>query len=148
MFQGVDLKKFIKYILIFNLFFIIFSCTKDIQFTKEDEFLILKKRVNEYWTYIIKGDIEKAYNLEHPKFREQTNIIKYINRYKVIKYENFEIIDIRMDSDIVEVDLEIIHKYLIKYFWKKDIKRKLIDRWAKFEGVWFHIPEGFNIKNL
>lgn len=139
-------ENFFKLILIINFIFLLSSCTKNVQFKKEDEFSILKKRVSEFWIYNIKGDIEKAYNFEHPKYREQTSIIKYLNRFRIIKYENFEINDIRMDSDTAEVDLEITYKYLLKYFMKKDIKRIVTDKWVKNEGVWFHIPEGFNLK--
>lgn len=96
---------------------------------------------------MVKRDIENAYTFEHPKYREETSLLKYLNRFKIVKFDNFEILDIKMDSSKADVDLDVTQRYLLKYFMKKDIKKRVIDRWVKFEGKWFHLPEGFNITN-
>jgi hypothetical protein len=28
----------------------------------------------------------------------------------------------------------------------KNFKKKLIDRWAKWGKIWYHLPEGFDLK--
>lgn len=146
MLQGVNQKKFINYIFLLSSLFFLSACVKEGKLKGEREIQILRNRIDEYWNYVIKGEIEKAYNFEHPKYREKISILKYLNRFKIVKYENYELMDIKIESNRGEVEIEINQRYMVKHFMDKNIKKKIIDRWVKSKDNWFHIPEGFDIK--
>lgn len=142
----MDQKLLSIHLIFLSFIFLISACVKDFQLKKQEEFQVLRNRIDEYWGYIIKGDIEKAYNFEHPTYREQTSILKYLNRFKIVKYESFEIMDIKIEAKKAEAEIDLVQRYIIKYFMDKSIKKKIIDRWVRTKGLWFHIPEGFEIK--
>lgn len=143
--EGVKKKPLYHNLIILFFLFFLSACAKDFQLKKKEEFQVLRNRIEEYWGFIIKGEIEKAYILEHPKYREEISLLKYLNRFKVVKYENFEIMDIKIEANRAEAEIEITHRYMVKHFIDKNIKKKIIDRWVKTKGFWFHFPEGFDI---
>jgi hypothetical protein len=129
----------IKFFFIFLLIFL-FSCAKsEIKLLSEED--VLRERIMNYWSHIIKEELDKAYDYEYPLGK--MTLSKYIARKSnpMIKYKGFEIRSISINGDTADVEMEIVP--VIKVPGERPFEHKtvILERWAKVDGIWYHVTK-------
>ena len=113
--------------------------------SKEDEREALKKRVEQYWYYQIRGQVDKTYECEVPGYREKVSLVEYLNKYKLIRYLEADIAKIEVEGEAASVSMNLTYRMALKYITQRKLTRTEQDRWIKINKVWYHIPEGFEM---
>lgn len=116
------------------------QCAPKTQIIKEDDGAILRRRVQEYWGYKIKGEWDKSYLYESPEFREKVNLVKYINQYgrSMIRREGFDILEVWTSGEEGYVKLKTQHRYMIPQVQKKAAFESAEEEmWVKKENQWY-----------
>jgi hypothetical protein len=134
-------RKKIAIILLFLLALCITECSPKRQIIKEDEEGILKRRVQEYWGYKIKGEWDKCYQYESPDLRKNFNIVGYVskNSRSVVKWEGFEIENLWTSGDEGNVKVKIRYRYIIPETRKVTFERVVEEKWCKKDGKWYRL---------
>ena len=134
-------RKKIVIILLFLLALCITQCSTKRQIIKEDEETVLRRRVQEYWSYKIKGEWDKCYSYESPDYREKVSIVRYINQNSgsLVKWEGFEIEDIWTSGDEGNVKLNRKYRYIIPQTKKAAFERAAEEKWVKKDGHWYRL---------
>ncbi len=117
------------------------QCSAGRQIIKEEEETALRRRVQEYWSYKIKGELDKCYQYESPDYREKIGIIRYISqssRSPVI-WEGFEIKEIWTSGDEGNVKLNAKYRYIIPQSKKAAFERLTEEKWVKKDGHWYRL---------
>ena len=138
----MEVKKVRKKIVIILLFFLalcITQCSPKSQIIKEDEETVLRRRVQEYWSYKIKGEWEKSYLYESPEFRERVSILAYINqnRRSIVKWEGFDVLEIWTSGEEGHVKVDRKYRYIIPQTPKGAFEKVAEERWIKKDGQWY-----------
>lgn len=138
----MEVKKVRKKIVIILLFFLalcITQCSTKRQIIKEDEETVLRRRVQEYWSYKIKGEWEKSYLYESPEFRERVSIAAYINqnRRSIVKWEGFDILEIWTSGEEGHVKVDRKYRYIIPQTQKGAFEKVAEETWIKKDGQWY-----------
>ena len=117
----------------------LFQCTPKAQLVKEDEATILRRRVQEYWSYRIKGELDKSYSYESPEYREKINLVRYINQLgrSPTKWEGFDILELWTTGEEGHVKLSTKYRYLLPQTTKGVFERMTEEEWIKKGGVWY-----------
>jgi hypothetical protein len=137
-------RKKIVIILLFLLALCITECSPKRQIIIEEEEGVLKRRVQEYWSYRIKGEWERCYLYESPEYREGTKIQAYVtqNARMPIKWEGYEITDLWTYDGEGHVKLDVKYRYLIPKIQEKGVfGRTTGEKWEKKDGQWYRISE-------
>ncbi len=117
--------------------------------TKVDEREVLRNRINEYWQYLINANptnIEKAYLCELPEFREKVAILDYVQRYKVIKYLEAEVLEVDVKKNQGKGKIKLEYAMFLKNMPRDKKWTKIEDEnWIKRDNLWYRIPEGFEL---
>ena len=126
-------------VLVLMLAICIIQCTTKSQIVKENDEAVLRRRVQEYWSYRIKGELDKSYLYESPDYREKINIVRYINQFgrSAVKWEGFEILEIWTSGEEGHVKLNTKYRYLIPQTTKAAFERAVEEQWVKKEGQWY-----------
>jgi hypothetical protein len=140
----MEVKKVRKKIVIFLLFLValcITQCSPKRQIVKEDEETVLRRRVQEYWSYKIKGEWEKSYLYESPEFREKVSKVAYINqnRRSIVKWEGFDVLEIWISGEEGHVKVDIKYRYIIPQTQKGAFEKVAEETWIKKDGQWYCI---------
>ncbi len=119
----------------------IIQCTTKTRIIKENDEAVLRRRVQEYWSYRIKGELDKSYLYESPDYREKINIVRYINQLgrSPVKWEGFEILEIWASGEEGHVKLNTKYRYLIRQTTKAAFERAVEEQWVKKEGQWYRL---------
>jgi hypothetical protein len=138
----MEVKKVRKKIVIFLLFLLalcITQCSPKSQIVKEDEETVLRRRVQEYWSYKIKGEWEKSYLYESPEFRERVSTAAYIDRNKqsIVKWEGFDVLEIWISGEEGHVKVDRKYRYIIPQTPKGAFEKVAEETWIKKEGQWY-----------
>lgn len=138
----MEVKKVRKKIVIFLLFLLalcITQCSPKSQIVKEDEETVLRRRVQEYWSYKIKGEWEKSYLYESPEFRERVSTAAYIDRNKqsIVKWEGFDVLEIWISGEEGHVKVDRKYRYIILQTPKGAFEKVAEETWIKKEGQWY-----------
>ena len=135
-----DLRSKLIYGTIFLLIVSVVQCTTKTQMVKEDDETVLKRRVQEYWSYKVKGEWDKSYLYEWPEYREQVSLVKYIskNGRAPVKWEGFELQEVWTSSNEGHVKLNKKYRYLIPQTQKAVFERGVEEKWVKIDGQWYH----------
>jgi uncharacterized protein YchJ len=112
----------------------------------EEEKTKFRNRVNEYWQYRIKGDIERAYQCEVPAFREKVSILQYANRFKLVKYLDAEVWEIEFKGTEASSKSKVTYVIFLRAIKDKQLSKLEEEKWMKVEGTWYHVPEDFRMK--
>jgi len=108
---------------------------------------VLRERAKEYWTYRIEGKVEKAYSCEVPAFREKVTVFEYINRFKLKKYTEAEVVSAELlDDKNGKSSVKTTYIMLLKNLTKKPWTEVREEKWTKVGDLWYHIPEDFENK--
>jgi hypothetical protein len=134
-------RKKIVIILLFLLALCITECSPNKQIIKEEEEGVLKRRVQEYWSYRIKGEWVKCYQYELPDYREKVDIGKYVSQSSrfIVKWEGFEILDLWTSKDEGNVKVNIKYRYLIPEPKRLTFERVAEEKWVKKDGHWYRL---------
>jgi hypothetical protein len=116
------------------------------QVVKEEEKAKVRDRVNEYWQYKIKGNIEKAYQCELPAFREKVSVLQYANHFRLYRYLDAEVQDIEVKGREANSKVKLTYIVALKVISKKKLNRSVEEKWINIEGTWYHRPEDFETK--
>jgi uncharacterized protein YchJ len=116
------------------------------QVVREEEKAKLRDRVNEYWQYRIKGDVERAYQCEAPAFREKVLILQYADRFKLVKYLDAEVQEIEVKGREASSKLKLTYVIFLQAISDKKLSKLEEEKWVKIEGAWYHVPEDFEMK--
>ncbi len=145
-FLGVN-RKSNRYLLlpIFLLSILIISCSTRETLIKVDEEEVLRKRIEEFWRFQIDGFTEKAYQYLVPAYREKYSILQYAARFRLVKYLDAEVMKIEIDGDKAECLVNVTYKMYMKMIMGKELKRIERERWVRIKGVWYYVPEGFEL---
>ena len=126
-------------ILLFLLALCITGCSPKSQVIKEDEETVLKRRVQEYWSYRIKGEWEKSYPFESPEFRKNISIIPYVNQNtrSIVKWEGFDVLEIWVSGDEGHVKVKRIYRYIIPQTQDAVFQQVAEETWIKKDDEWY-----------
>ena len=116
------------------------------QVVKEEERAKVRDRINEYWQYKIKGDIEKAYQCELPTFREKVSVLVYANHFRTFRYLDAEVQDIEVKGREANSKVKLTYVVALKIISGKKLSRSVDEKWVNIEGTWYHMPEDFKAK--
>jgi hypothetical protein len=136
-----DLKRTGFGLFLASFFFI--SCATAPPVKKADERELLRNRVDQYWQYLVKQEIEKAYQCEAPSFREKVSILEYVNRYKLVKYMDAQVSKVELDGNRGKVTTDITYRMFLRHVERKNLKKSEEEAWIKIKDNWYHLPEGF-----
>ncbi len=116
------------------------QCSSRNQMIKEEEG-VLKRRVEEYWSYKIRGEWDKCFQYETPDYREKVGLVRYINQSSrsIVNWEEFEILEIWASGDEGNVKLNAKYRYLIQRTKKAVFERVAEEKWVKKEGHWYRV---------
>jgi hypothetical protein len=137
--------RFIKvFYIAIHLLIILGGCaTKDALKSVSDED-ILRERVMAYWDYKVKGEFDKSYEYEHPLFKKQTSMVKYIQGFKsgVARWLGTNVEDIEIKGDTAEASVNV--KTVVRIPRVKPIESDSLikEKWVKTDGMWYHVPAG------
>lgn len=106
----------------------------------------LRDRINEYWQYRIKEDVERAYQCEVPAFREKVPIFQYLNRFKLVKHLDAEVQEIEVKGGEASSSLKLTYVIFLKAISEKKLSKLEKEKWVRIEGTWYHVPEDFEMK--
>ena len=117
----------------------IIQCTAKTQVIKEDDETVLRRKVQEYWNYRIKGEWAKSYLYESPEFRETMKADAYINQNQrsIMKWEGFDILEVWTSGVEGHVKLNTKYRYLIPRTTKAAFERVVEEQWIKKDGQWY-----------
>jgi len=132
-------KEEIVIILLFLLALCITECSPKRQIVREDEETVLRRRVQEYWSYKIKGEWEKSYLYESPEFRERVSSAAYINqnRRSIVRWEGFDILEIWISGKEGHVKVDRKYRYITPQTQKGAFEKVVEERWIKKDGQWY-----------
>jgi hypothetical protein len=120
----------------------VIQCSTKPQIIKEEEEVVLRRRVQEYWSFRVKGEWDKSYTYESPDYRENVNLVRYINQNGrfLIKWVGFNILEIWASGEEGYAKLNIEYQYLIPQARGKGVSRRTVEeKWIKKDGNWYHI---------
>jgi len=119
----------------------IIQCTAKTQVIKEDDETALRRKVQEYWNYRIKGEWAKSYLYESPEFREAMRVEVYINQNQrsIMKWEGFDILEVWTSRAEGRVKLNTKYRYLIPRTTKAAFERVVEEQWVKKDGQWYRL---------
>lgn len=135
----------IKYINTFIVFFcliILTGCFINRTTKSESDEEALRERIMAYWDHKIKEDFDKSYAYEHPLYRKQFNMVKYIGTFntEVLKWTAAKVEDIRMDGPSARVSLKITVKVRLPRIRTEEEASMINEEWQKVDNVWYHVP--------
>ena len=136
----VRFKKNIILVLILLIVSSTIHCSPKGQVVKESDEAVLKRRVQEYWTYRIKGQLDKSYLYEAPEYKEKMDLVRYITLYGrgTVRWEGFEIMELWASGEEGYVRLNAKARYQIPKFQEYVFDRVIEEKWIKKEGQWYH----------
>lgn len=137
-------KFFVALTLIFS---VLVSCATKEMVVKEDQREVLRRRIEEYWKLNIDGFSEKAYLYLVPAYREKNSILQYAARFRLVKYREAEVMEIEVRGDEANSLVNVTYTLFLKRVSNKELKRIEKERWARIDGIWYHVPEGFELNS-
>jgi hypothetical protein len=117
------------------------QCTPKTQVIKEDEEAALKRRVQEYWNYRIRGEWEKSYQYESPDYKEKLNILGYINQNSrlPLKWERYDIVEMWTSGDEGYVKMNVKYRFIIPQTNKAAFEQVTEEKWIKKDNQWYRL---------
>lgn len=138
------------------LFMGVMGCTQNAQVVVQvDEREVLTNRIREYWQHQINGFVDRAYLYEYPEFREKVSLLEYLNRFKLVRYREVDILEVVINGREAESQVKLTYAMMLPKAPRSmatEVQKKLTNltkfdkgRWFKKDGYWYHLPEGFEI---
>jgi hypothetical protein len=110
----------------------------------EDQATIVANRAGEYWNYKVKGDLEAAYQYEHPDFRKAVKLADYLMSIGGgVKWLEAKAGSAVIDGKAAKVEVKIRYAIVLgPYFPKEGKERNILTHWRLVDGTWYHVPGG------
>ena len=117
------------------------QCSPKTQIVKEDDEVVLRRRVQEYWSYKVKGQWDKAYVYESPDYQAKVALSAYAsqNGRSIVKWKGFNIIEIWTSGGEGHVKMDIKYRYLIPQTNKGVFGRVVEEKWIMKDGEWYRL---------
>lgn len=134
-------KSSIAIVLTFLIAMCVIQCTPKKQIIKEDDEAVLKRRVQEYWNYRIRGEWEKSYQYESPDYKEKLNILGYINQNSrlPLKWERYDILEMWTSGDEGYVKMNVKYRFIIPQTNKAAFEQVTEEKWIKKDNQWYRL---------
>jgi len=102
---------------------------------------VLRRRVEEYWNYKIKGQWDKAYALESPDYQRRVVLSAYVNQNgrSMVKWEGFNIIETWTSGEEGFVKVDRKYRYALPQTDKAVFDRVAEEKWVKKDGEWYRL---------
>jgi hypothetical protein len=135
----MEIRKKIYIVLMFFFLASVLQCTPKKQIIKEDDEAALKRRFQEYWSYKIRGQWDKAYVYESPDYRGRVAVSAYAirNARSIVKWQEFNIIEVWTTGEEGYVKVDRKYRYLIPQTNKAVFNKVVEEKWIKKDGEWF-----------
>jgi hypothetical protein len=142
--EKMEVKKARKIIVMVSFFLLalcVTHCAPNKQITKVDEEAALRKRVQEYWSYRIKGEWDKGYFYESPEYKEKMTILAYVNQNSrlPLKWERYDILEMWTSGDEGYVKMNIKYRFIIPQTDKAAFERIAEEKWIKKDNQWYRL---------
>ena len=110
----------------------------------EDQATIVANRAGEYWNYKVKGDLEAAYQYEHPEFRKAVKLADYLMSIGGgVKWLEAKAGNAVIDGKAANVEMKIRYAIVLgPYFPKEGKERNILTHWRLVDGTWYHVLGG------
>lgn len=135
--------RFLKWCMLFVSLVALPRCATGPEVAPRDEREVFRERVQMYWQHRIDAKVEQAYQFEHPEFREKTSILQYGNSYKVIKYVDARVSEVRVEGERGKAQISVTYVMLFRQLMNKHLTKTEEENWVKIKGVWYHVPQVF-----
>lgn len=125
---------------------ILSGCAKKNAIKQISEEEALRTRIEEFWNYRKKLELDKCYYYEYPLLRKKISLVQYIKSFntELIKWKDFDIKDITFfDSNTAEVTLNIIVLVKMPMVKTFEDETEITEKWVKVESTWYHISERY-----
>jgi hypothetical protein len=132
---------------LFFLLILVNCAAKTAIVQKPDESEILRSRATEYWGYYLNmnmKNLENAYRMEAPAYREQVSIIAYANQFKMIRHLDANVLKAEVEGKKGKTEVTYSYRIGLPRIDKK-LTNTEIENWVKVEGIWYHIPKAFQM---
>lgn len=100
----------------------------------------LTARANQYWSYRVKGDLEKAYAFEDPETIEDTSLTDYVKSFGGgIKWLAAEVDSATIAGDKAQVLVRMRYRWQFAKDQPQDGMVSIASEyWRNVDGVWYH----------
>jgi len=136
-------KKIVIILLLLFLALSVTQCSTRKQIIKEDDEVVLRRRVHEYWSYNIKGEWDKSYLYESPDFKEKVNLVAYVNQNSrfPMKWEGCDILEVWTSGEEGFVTLNTKYRYIIPQTDKAAFEKTVKEKWIKIkkDNQWYRV---------
>jgi hypothetical protein len=125
---------------------ILSGCAKKNAIRQVSEEEALRTRIEEFWNYRKKLELDKCYYYEYPLLRKKISLVQYIKSFntELIQWKEFDIRDITIfDRNTAEVKLNIIVLVKMPMVKRFEDETEVTEKWIKVDGTWYHVSEGF-----
>ena len=107
----------------------------------EAKIALLGERAKEFWSAFVKEDYEKLYYLYDPFFQARTNRYAFMGKLGRIKYNSFEIKDIKVEGNIGVVTMNVVFSVPKTKFKVQEFSQE--PKPAEFEETWLFIGDNW-----
>jgi hypothetical protein len=135
--------RFLKWSVLIGSLVALTHCATGPEVTRKDEREAFRERVQAYWQHRVDGKIEQAYQFELPAYREKTSILQYGNSYKIMKYLEANVREVRVEGEKGKAQIGVIYIMLFNRLMNKHLTKTEEENWVNIKGVWYRIPQGF-----
>jgi len=119
----------------------VLCCTAAIKPPKMTDEEVLRRRVEEYWSYKIKGQWDKAYVYESPDYQRRVALVAYVmrNGRSIVKWEGFNIVEALTSGEEGYAKVDRKYRYLIPESKRAAFNRVVEEKWVKKDGEWYRL---------
>lgn len=135
-----------NFCIVFFSLIIISGCAKKNAIKQVSEEETLRTRVEAFWNYRKKLELDKCYYYEYPLLRKKISLVQYIKSFntELIQWKDFDIINITFfDSNTAEVKLNVIVQVKMPMVKKFDDETEITEKWVKVDGTWYHVSKRY-----
>jgi hypothetical protein len=120
---------------------IVSSCATSTKPRKMRDEDVLRGRVQEYWSYRIKGQWDKCYQYELPGYKEKISMVAYINQNSrfLLRWEGYDILELWTSGEEGYVKLNTKYRYIIPQTNKAAFETVAEEKWEKMNDQWYRV---------
>jgi len=102
---------------------------------------LLRQRVSDFRTAFIEEDYEKVYYIYDPFYRAVTNKYAFMGSAGRIKYQEFEIKDIKVEGNVAKVKVRLVYSMPTTKFKRSEFT--VPETQAEIEETWLYIYDNW-----
>jgi hypothetical protein len=135
-----------NFFIVFFCLIILSGCAKKNAIRQVSEEEALRTRIEEFWNFRKKLELDKCYYYEYPLLRKKISLVQYIKSFntELIQWKEFDIRDITIfDRNTAEVKLNIIVLVKMPMVKRFEDETEVTEKWINVDGTWYHVSEKF-----